>query len=188
MDPTAYEVVHELEQSHWFFVARRRILSRLLDDLLVGIDQPKILDVGCGTGHLLLSIRDNYSPSSLTGFDMVPPALEIARETVPNADIHYGDLLEYDGQRSFDVVFCTEVLEHIVEADQALMKLVNMTNKSGVCFVAVPNGRDDYFAGHVNFWSPESWDYFIKSNCNDCDIETGIWFNRKKNFAIIRPH
>ena len=50
MDPTAYEVVHELEQSHWFFVARRRILSRLLDDLLVGIDQPKILDVGCGTG------------------------------------------------------------------------------------------------------------------------------------------
>ena len=50
MDPAAYEVVHDLEESHWFFVAKRRILSRLLDEMLDGTRNPRILDVGCGTG------------------------------------------------------------------------------------------------------------------------------------------
>ena len=144
-------------------------------------------DAGCGTGHLLLSIRENYTPSSLAGFDTIQSALDIAKQTVPDADIYYGNLLEPDSQKRFDVVFCTEVLEHILQAEQALRNLIAITSESGVCFVAVPNGREDRYAGHINFWSPESWDFFVRSTCKGCDIETGLWPNRKYNYAIIKP-
>lgn len=174
-----------LERSGYQYYAA---MHELLSKKGINYDGKDCCDVGCGTGHLLLSIRENYSPSALTGFDVVPAALEIAKETVPDVDIHYGNLLEYDSQRRFDIVFCAEVLEHIVQAEQALRNLVTMTKKSGVCFVGVPNGREDQFVGHINFWSPESWDFFVRSTCKDCDIETGLWFNNKKNYAVIKPY
>jgi len=122
----------------------------------------------------------------MTGIDIIDSALKIAKSTVPDADICYCDLLNPNGKRKFDIVFCAEVLEHIVEAEKALLNLIAMVNKPGVAVVTVPNGRQDHFIGHINFWGPESWEIFIKNVCRGCYIETGLWLGDKKNYAIIR--
>jgi hypothetical protein len=49
----------------------------------------------------------------------------------------------------------------------------------------VLNGRNDTFAGHVNFWSPESWEVFLKSICDEFEVETGL-DSHDHNFAIIK--
>jgi 2-polyprenyl-3-methyl-5-hydroxy-6-metoxy-1,4-benzoquinol methylase len=173
-----------LEKSGYQYYAMMR---ELLKEKGININGKSCCDVGCGTGYFLLTLRNNYTSLSLTGFDVVKSAVALAKKTEPGSDIYLGNILKPDRQKKFDVVFCTEVLEHILQAEQALKNLIAMTNKSGVCIIGVPNGREDDYQGHINFWSPESWEFFIKRTCKGCDIDTGVWNNHKNNYAIIKP-
>ena len=53
--------------------------------------------------------------------------------------------------------------------------------------ITVPNGRIDTFEGHINFWSPESWNIFIRGNVSEkeFDIETGL-LDISTNFTIVK--
>ena len=48
-----------------------------------------------------------------------------------------------------------------------------MVLEGGILLVTVPNGRIDTFAGHINFWSPESWDIFVAENSGGFKYSTG---------------
>ncbi|PZV15266.1 MAG: hypothetical protein DCF20_10805 [Pseudanabaena sp.] len=147
-----------------------------------------VADLGCGTGHLLLNIHKKFTPKSLTGMDHSKFGLDVGRSILPNATFQYFDIYQkYDFQ--FEVIFCTEVLEHLLYPEQALKNMITIISTCGVMLLTVPNGRTDTFLGHINFWSPESWDVFVKSVCNDLDIEleinTGLT-TKNSNFAILK--
>ena len=151
-----------------------------------GIDYngKSIADAGCGTGHLLLSIRNRFNPSALTGMEYVDSAIEIALKTVPDAEFHLFDI--YEGvEKQFDIVFCLEVLEHLLYPQRAFKNLLSMLNAHGTLLITVPDGRKDTFLGHINYWSPESWRVFVKSNCDGFDAETGPVGENADLFAII---
>jgi SAM-dependent methyltransferase len=145
----------------------------------------RIADVGCGTGHLLRCIHDKFNPLSLTGLEYSEEALRIARTVLPNAEFYYFDIYEGTSLK-FDIVFLIEVLEHLLFPDQALKNLIDMIGRSGVALVTVPDGRRDTFEGHINFWSPESWEIFVKGVCNSFDVETGLLGSNKNNFALFK--
>ena len=56
MQATFAERYHDLEERHWWFVARREILLALLQRARVGPDAD-ILEVGC-SGGLMLALRE----------------------------------------------------------------------------------------------------------------------------------
>jgi 2-polyprenyl-3-methyl-5-hydroxy-6-metoxy-1,4-benzoquinol methylase len=145
-----------------------------------------VADVGCGTGHLLLNISKVYRPASMTGLEIVEAAMVIAKTTVPQARIYYCDLYQPIIKHKFDVVFCTEVLEHILSPEKALRNLIGMTNIPGVVIITVPNGRTDRCARHFNFWSPESWEVFVNDVCSGYNVETGLIMKSKYNYAVVR--
>ena len=96
-----------------------------------------------------------------------------------------------------DIVFCSDVIEHIFCPEDAVNCLRHFIKKNGKLILIVPNGRldteparsildDGYsYQGHVNFWSPESWDYFIKKQFPGNLVHTGIFY-KFKLFAIIQ--
>jgi tetratricopeptide (TPR) repeat protein len=143
-----------------------------------------IADIGCGTGHLLLSLSRHYSPSSLTGFDFSPAALKVANEVIPQAKLTEFDIYKGTSQK-FDIVFSTDTLEHLLYPERALKNLVAMLNEVGVAILAVPNGINDLFPGHINFWSPDSWKVFLESIGEEFEVETGL-DTHDHNFAIIK--
>ena len=83
------------------------------------------------------------------------------------------------------MIFCIEVLEHLLHPDIALRNIVNMLSGSGVALITVPNGRIDTFDGHINFWSPESWEVFLKQICSGYTIKTGLIEDGQNNYAVI---
>ncbi len=161
--------------------------DRLVDLLRthgVDFDQKRIADIGCGTGGLLKSVQLRSQTLSLTGFEYSENALDIARLQLPGAEFCYFDV--YEGTSlQFDVIFCIEVLEHLLYPDQALRKVVGMIASSGIALVTVPNGRIDSFEGHINFWSPESWNIFLKQTCEGYSVNTGLIENGQNNYAVI---
>lgn len=162
--------------------------KRLVDFLAArGVDYggKRIADVGCGTGGLLKHVISLH-PKSLTGFEYSENALGIARSQVPDVQFQYLDIYEpAPDDLEFDVIFCVEVLEHLLYPDKALRNIVQILGSQGVALLTVPNGRIDTFDGHINFWSPESWRVFLQQNCDGCTIDTGLLEGGENNFAVI---
>ncbi|MDJ1172663.1 tetratricopeptide repeat protein [Roseofilum capinflatum] len=150
-----------------------------------------IADVGCGFGQLLLMIRENYQPLLIKGFDFSSSAVKTAQtiHSYPDCEFEQNDIYEGVNQ-TFDVVFCTEVLEHLLYPQKALINLLKMIKIKGTLILTVPNGRVDSFAGHINFWSPESWQVFIHENSQGFDIKTDVMESKENlyhlNYAIVQ--
>ena len=53
MDAQVYLRMAELDEHHWWFVARRQILRSLIEREVRPPKAAQILEIGCGTGHNL---------------------------------------------------------------------------------------------------------------------------------------
>ena len=53
MERVVYQQMAELDDRHWWYRARRRILAELIRREAKLPTQARILEIGCGTGHNL---------------------------------------------------------------------------------------------------------------------------------------
>lgn len=101
----------------------------------------KILDVGCGGGDLLRMIaQKSEKDTEFFGLDISPKLCEIAKKNNPNAQIVVGDAeqLPYS-DNTFDFVFMTETLEHLLDYKKAMIEVSRVLKPNGVFVVSVPN-------------------------------------------------
>ncbi len=114
-----------------------RLARQLLD--VIGEFQPagRLLDVGCGLGHLLKSALDRGYEA--VGLDASPAAAEFARSAFGIKPI-VGFFPGYEfGSRSFDIVVMNHVLEHLPEVGPPLSEAKRILKPDGVLAIAAPN-------------------------------------------------
>ena len=137
-----------------------------------------ILDVGCGEGFTLNRLREKGIGEKLEGIEYSQDAIDLGKNMYPGVKITKGDIhsLPYK-DNSFDLVLCTEVLEHVKDPDKALRELVRVSKK--YLIVSVPNEPFFMFAQlvrgknwsrfgndieHINHWTMLSFAKFVKRN------------------------
>jgi SAM-dependent methyltransferase len=117
--------------------ARRRAL--LLAEARPG---ERVLDLGCGTGRFVAALRD--AGADPVGVEVAEAALERARRNVPGADLR---LLVPDGSLplehgSVDLVWCSEVLEHVPDVAHLLVEARRVLKPGARLLATVPyHGR-----------------------------------------------
>ncbi len=94
-----------------------------------------LIDVGCAFGRFLQEARRHYR---CEGVDISAYALRLARERLPDIPLHHRALQAFRRGRTFDVVTCFDVLEHIPDLDPALRCLRDLVARQGVLALAVP--------------------------------------------------
>lgn len=172
-----------------YFDARRLAMVRFLLDQCdaegVAFAGKRVLDIGCHAGCLLRLIRARYPDAVLFGCDISDVKLAMARRACPDAELFFCALSDLPASSSHDVVFLMEVLEHIVDPEAVVRRLLDVVSATGTLVLTVPDGREDQFpakeynsefdsyAGHINFWSPESWRYFLARTAPECELRTG---------------
>jgi ubiquinone/menaquinone biosynthesis C-methylase UbiE len=87
-----------------------------------------VLDAGCGSGFVTRWLQVGLPDARIAGVDVSNDALRRASRRVPeasfsSADVH--DLPFPDG--SFDLVVCTEVLEHVADPVAAMRELARVS-------------------------------------------------------------
>ncbi len=126
----------ELEDEHWWFVARRGLIAQRLSQELDLPPSAKILDAGCGTGgNLALLSRFGQ----VFGFEPNDEARSLALRK-GKFDLRSGwlpDAIPFELGR-FDLVVALDVLEHIDDDRASLKELWNQLRPGGHLFVTVP--------------------------------------------------
>ena len=89
MQQHTYSIMYEVEEHHWWFVGRRKIIERFVAAACreIGKRKPRILDVGCGTGANLQMLAkhgasegvDVSGEADVTGFVVLTRGTDVRR-------------------------------------------------------------------------------------------------------------
>ena len=129
-----------MEDVHWWFVGRRRILLQLLDRYLEpnGSHERRILDVGCGTGTMLTYLG---TLGKAEGVDIDAEAVGYCRERgLENVRIGEAAELPFE-DGSFDLVTALDVVEHLDDDAAAFREMRRVLRPGGLLLVTVPAHR-----------------------------------------------
>ena len=101
----------------------------------------RILDLGCGSG--VFSGRLAKAGLRVTGVDISPKLIEIARERQPGVEFAVGDAeaLTYEDS-SFDAVFLGGVIHHFPDPEPLSREVARVTKPGGSFFAFDPNRRN----------------------------------------------
>ena len=103
-------------------------------DLLGPAADERILDVGCGTGHLAARIAE--CGADVLGIDASPSMVELARRNYPGLRFELLDVLEMRFPSEFDAVFSNAALHWMKEAPAEVIACVARALRPGGRFVA----------------------------------------------------
>jgi len=122
------------DQRHAFVFEFGKGLVSLLDP------QPgeRILDLGCGTGHLASEIAARGA--HVVGIDSSPAMIETARQTYPSLTFQVADAQNFSFSEPFDAIFSNATLHWVNDPEKAL-ECITATLKPGGRLVAEFGGK-----------------------------------------------
>ena len=136
MERIVYDRMAELDSRHWWYLARREILADLIERRVALPENPRILEIGCGTGHNLVMLK-RFGRVDAIEIDGAARAIASQRLGHAVMDAPLPALTGVE-DRAYDLVALLEVLE-LVEVDrQALESIARKLKPGGRILIAVP--------------------------------------------------
>jgi 2-polyprenyl-6-hydroxyphenyl methylase/3-demethylubiquinone-9 3-methyltransferase len=151
-------------------------LRRILDETRFRIPSARALDIGCGGG--LMAEEVARMGFAVTGVDPAEAAIDIAADHARRSslDIVYetaaGEALPFDDGH-FDLVYCCDVLEHVVDLPKVIAESARVLRSGGLYFFDTINRTGAskllmiklFQEWPLTAWMPRDlhdWDRFIK--------------------------
>jgi SAM-dependent methyltransferase len=156
VESSLYDEYVRIEDTHWWFRGRRKIIAALLRPYLR--PPARIIDVGSGGGAVAQALLEF---GSVTACDIdVRCAASVARR--PGMTFAYGtaEAIPF-AEGSFDLVTAFDVLEHLDDDVRALREMARVVRPGGLIAVTVPAygwmwGRQDEISHHRRRYSGRS--------------------------------
>jgi SAM-dependent methyltransferase len=136
MERIVYDRMAELDSRHWWYRARREILAGLIERRIDLPADPRILEIGCGTGHNIVMLKRF---GRVDAIEIDPAAREIASARLGHA-VMDAPLPALTGveERAYDLVAILDVLEHVEQDREALESIARRLKPGGRILIAVP--------------------------------------------------
>jgi SAM-dependent methyltransferase len=145
--PTGAEIVGYYNEQYKPFQENAGLLG-LIEDIAVKVRTRKlkkivkeggrILEIGCGIGQYLASVRDT-GLWEVAGVELSPHAAAFAREKRSLA-VSTGTIFDADfPAESFDAVIMRHVLEHVPSPTETLREIRRVLRRGGKLILTVPN-------------------------------------------------
>jgi len=130
-----YPILYQVEDTHWWYVGRRRIIQSLVEKISTKLKTQRILDVGCGTGANLKMLA---AYGKAEGVDISPQAVDFCHERGLNS-VKLGAIeqLPYEND-SFELVTALDVIEHLDDDIAGLREMRRVLRRDGRILVFVP--------------------------------------------------
>lgn len=136
MQISRYTAMYNSESTNWWYRGRRFLLEKLIYSLKLPKD-PKILDIGCGTG-LTLSFLNNFGKTY--GIDISKDAISFCQKRNLK-DVFLINETKYPfPDKTFSLITCLDVLEHSKNEKELLKEASRILADDGYLIIFVPAG------------------------------------------------
>lgn len=152
---------------YWF--ARRYYAALVRRYAPAGGSERRLLEMGCGLGHLLGLLQDDFS---CVGIDLIDYSIEQTRLNAPRAEAYQmdaGDIGQFEAG-SFSVVVALHLVEHLPDPEATIHSVNHLLKPGGLWLFATPHpdyslrrfkdrqtdaiGKDQT---HINVHPPAQW-------------------------------
>jgi SAM-dependent methyltransferase len=144
-NPEMFDTLVRIEETSFWFVNRAALIVWLLKKHFPGA--ANFLEIGCGTGSVLLALRRSDVQFRLFGSELHSRGLEFARQRLDRGiTLMQMDARKIPARGEFDIIGAFDVLEHIPEDDEVMREMHSALRTGGGVVIAVPQ--------HPWLWSP----------------------------------
>ena len=162
---------------YWF--ARRyyaALVRRYALPAQAGQPERKLLEMGCGLGHLLGLLQDDFH---CVGIDLIDYSIEQTHLNAPKAEafqMSADDLSAFESN-SFSVVVALHLVEHLPNPEHTIQQVNRILKPGGLWLFATPHpdysmrrfkDRDNDAIGkdktHINVHPPQQWRAWCEQN------------------------
>lgn len=111
-----------------------------------------VLDVGAGSGMITRRLKEIRPNLHISACDFSLTAVEWIKEKIPLNEVFWCDITKGIDKpdKSYDVVVCTEVLEHLENTERAIKELARLATKKVI--ITTPY-KDDGTGSTEHIWS-----------------------------------
>lgn len=136
MERIVYDRMAELDERHWWYRARRDILSDLIARRIHLPAGARILEIGCGTGHNVLMLG-RFGTVDAIEIDDAARAIAVARL---GKEVGRAPLPDLPGveEGAYDLIAILDVLEHVDRDREALTSIARKLRPGGRILITVP--------------------------------------------------
>jgi SAM-dependent methyltransferase len=136
MERVVYQQMAELDDRHWWYRARRKILAELIRRDVRPPANAQILEIGCGTGHNLAMLGEF---GHVDGLELDDEARALSEKRLGRAVMSspLPELAEVP-DRYYDLIGAFDVIEHIDDDRAALASIATKLKPGGKFVMAVP--------------------------------------------------
>ncbi len=119
------------------------VIERALRELhMKSFDNVNVLDVGCGVGTLAFYLANKGC--AVDAFDISSSAIAICKEFksysgMKNIQFYNRNVSNLTTKNKYDLVLCTEVIEHIPDDKQFLKSVSKLMKKNGFLVLSTPS-------------------------------------------------
>ena len=137
-DPSFFEQLAQVEDRHFWFRARNRLIFELSRQISRELRPGYlVLEVGCGTGNVLRVLRQACPDAMVVGLELWFDGLRYAQRRSAGSLVQ-GDVRNCPFGKQFDLVGMFDVLEHLPEEQETLRSLWTLLAPGGRLLLTVP--------------------------------------------------
>jgi tRNA (cmo5U34)-methyltransferase len=136
--------------------------------------QVKVLDLGCGTGTVTKTLKEQFKNAEVTCLDLAENMIEMAKiklENYTNIEYVIGDFYEYNFTEKYDVIVSSLALHHLAtdEDKKGFYKKIHEALTHGGVFLNADAvlGSDEYLQGLY----ASKWKEFMNQSISIEEIE-----------------
>lgn len=174
-----YNIFHKNTKTQYRIIDQksftyRNYLSILSNYLNFSTD---VLDIGCGSGSIAFYMAK--MGKKVVGIDISSRAIDVCKKTSKILGLssvtkfEVVNCLDFSSQQKFDLIICTEVLEHLEDDEQIIKNFNKILKKGGYLFISVPSKNSPLYklgltnnfdkkVGHLRRYSFEELEILLK--------------------------
>ena len=139
MERAVYDHMAELDQRHWWYLGRRKVLAEIIRRLARPPADARILEVGCGTGHNF-GMLTTFGAVDAVELDETARSMaekRLGRRVLPDPLPELGGVAD----RAYDLICAFDVIEHIPDDAHAIATIAAKLKPGGKLAMTVPAHR-----------------------------------------------
>ncbi|EJU23459.1 methyltransferase domain protein [Peptoanaerobacter stomatis] len=157
-DSNDWEEHEGASQTYFFYKVLIEHLPKWLIDEIQLLEYT-IADLGCAEGEGTFLLKNNFINSDITGIDFSENAILKARQKFPSCIFENKDIMNID--KNFDVVFSSNVIEHFVNPNKIISKIISYSNN--YCIIMLPFREKELCDEHFNVFNYSSFNMEVNN-------------------------